>query len=110
MTIGPWPLESTGLTPADVPADYNVYPDIWNDGRGYKPVVVGRIANPTGTVTILISLSPGNTISATLPIGAEHEVSALLGVVEALAAAGRGPLPASPPVPPGGSLAPFIGP
>lgn len=102
MTLPQWPLDSAGLTPDDVPADYNVFPDMWNDGRGYEPIVVGRIPNDTGGETILISLSPGNTISATLPVGGEDQVRAALEAVRALGAAGRQPLRPAPQTPPGG--------
>lgn len=97
-----WPLESTGLTPADVPADYNVFPDIWNDGSGYEPIVVGRETDDAGREVILISLSPGNVISATLISGGDDQVRAALEAVKALAAQGRSPLPAAPQTPPGG--------
>lgn len=97
-----WPLESTGLTPADVPADYNVFPDIWNDGSGYEPIVVGRGLNDDGGETILISLSPGHVISATLISGGDDQVKAAIEAVKALAARGRTPLPAAPFIPPEG--------
>lgn len=109
MTLGKWPLESAGLTPADVPADYNVYPDIWNDGRGYEPKVIGQEISPGGRVTILISLSPGQTISATLVSGEEGQVKRVLEAVRALGATGRTPLPGGAPTPPGAPPSPSAG-
>lgn len=102
MTLPQWPLDSTGLTPADVPADYNVFPDVWNDGLGYGPIVVGREPNDTGGEVILISLSPGHTISATLPIGGEAQVRAALEAVRALGRQGRSPLRPASSSPPAG--------
>ena len=104
-SIPGWPLDSTGLTPADVPADYNVFPDIWNDGMGFEPIVVGRETNDAGREVILISLSPGHVISATLISGGDDQVRAAIDAVKALAAQGRSPLPAAPQTPPGGSPA-----
>lgn len=109
MTIGPWPLESTGLTANDVPADYNVFPDIWNDGSGYEPMVISQEITPGGRVMILIALSPGQTISATLVSGEEGQVKRALDAVRVLAATGRSPLPGSAPTPPGALPAPSAG-
>lgn len=109
MTLGKWPLESSGLTPEDVPADYNVYPDIWNDGRGYEPKVISRGTSADGRVTILISLSPGQTISATLVSGEEGQVKRALEAVRGFGATGRTPLPGRPPSPPGGRPSPSAG-
>lgn len=101
-TLGQWPLEGSGLTESEVPADYNVFPDMFNDGRGYEPIIVGREILENGMQRILISLSPGVHLSATLPIGDEAQVRAALEATKALADRGRHPLPAGPSTPPEG--------
>lgn len=97
------------MTPADVPANYNVFPDVWNDGLGYEPVVIGQEPTPDGRVMILISLSPGHTISATLNTGGKDQVEAAIQAIKRLASAGRSPLPAGPESPPRGPSAPVQG-
>lgn len=97
------------MSAEDVPYGYNVFPDIWNDGRGYEPIIVGRERSDTGREVILISLSPGQVISATLVSGEEGQVKRVLEAVKALGATGRTPLPDGPPTPPGGPSSPPTG-
>lgn len=97
------------MTPSDVPRDYNVWPDMWNDGRGYEPIVLSRRILDNGMAMILISLSPGVLISATLQTGVEAEVKAALEAVKALGAQGRRPLPPAPESPDQGPAGPIDG-
>jgi hypothetical protein len=62
----PWPTTHTGLTPADIPADYSAFTTIFDDHRGYEPKVVGREIDDDGRIVILVAISPGAVISITL--------------------------------------------
>lgn len=53
-------------TPEELPWGYSIYRSIWDDLSGYEPMIVGSDTDPTGREVILIALSPGQYVSATM--------------------------------------------
>lgn len=55
----PYPTLHSGLTPEDLPYGYTAYQTVFDDGRGYAPVVVGSETDENGRLVIIVALSPG---------------------------------------------------
>lgn len=66
MTRGQWPVDHDGTGPDDLPYDYSMFPTLFDDKRGYAPLVVGHGMDDTGRETIMVALSPGSYLSATV--------------------------------------------
>lgn len=66
MTDIPFPPESAGLTPDDIPYGYSAYRTIWDDKMGYARQAVGSYTDENGRLVILIALSPGQYVPVTM--------------------------------------------
>lgn len=109
MTTIPFPPESAGLTPDDIPYGYSMYRTIWDDHRGYDRKAVDASTDENGRTVIMVALSPGEYIRATMVSAgwaADQAGSALLGMItEAIdqpGAAGHHPRTGSARAPDGG--------
>lgn len=61
-----WPVDHDGTTAEDLPYGYSYFPTLFDDKRGYDPLIVGHGIDDNGRETIMIALSPGAYLSATL--------------------------------------------
>lgn len=111
MTDIPFPPDSAGLTADDIPYGYSHYRTIWDDKAGYERRAVGSRTDENGRTVIMVALSPGQYIEATMVSAGQAVAEAsttLLGmiteVVEAPGQAGHHPRTGSARAPDQGSL------
>lgn len=100
----PWPTLHTGLEPKDIPIGYHAFDTIWDDDRGYEPRVVGYETDADGRQVILLAISPGAVISATMVSAGQPRERAgqrLVEAVQAIQATGFRPPPETPAESPG---------
>lgn len=62
----PYPTLHAGLTAEDVPYGYSAYTTVFDDGRGYEPVVIGSEVDENGRLVIIVALSPGAYVRCTM--------------------------------------------
>ena len=82
----PWPTTHAGLTPADIPYDYNAFPTMWDDDSGYEPHVVGSEVDDAGRTVIMVALSPGRVVPYTMVLAGQDVGTASKALLEALSA------------------------
>lgn len=109
MTHIPFPPESAGITADEIPYGYSAYRTIWDDKIGYTRMAVGNTTDENGRMVIMIALSPGRYVPATMVSAgwaADQAETALLGMiteaVEAPGSAGHHPRTGSARAPYGG--------
>jgi hypothetical protein len=66
VTDIPFPPESEGITPDEIPYGYSAYRNIWEDKSGYDRTAVGETTDENGRTVIMIALSPGRYVPVTM--------------------------------------------
>jgi hypothetical protein len=96
MTDIPFPPESAGLTADDIPYGYSMYRSIWDDKRGYARKAVGSSLDENGRLVIMVALSPGQYVPATMVSAGwapDQAEDTLLGMITEVVTAEPGPVP-----------------
>lgn len=94
----PFPPESAGIAPSEIPYGYSHYRTIWDDKTGYTRTAVGTETDENGRMVIMLALSAGRYVPVTMVSAGwtvEQAGSTLLGMIteasDAPGAAGHHP-------------------
>lgn len=87
----PFPPESAGITPDEIPYGYSHYRTIWDDKKGYARAIVGKTTDENGREVIMIALSPGVYVPVTMVSAGQAAGAAETGLLSMITEAVASP-------------------